>query len=128
MLNMKIEIESDVFDIVDRIKEIDDGYMIMYDTKLCRLELHNKKQLNTFCFVVKNNEINSNLINQILCSNIANIDSIVEEIDNNNILIEKVNAEKLKDYTGFVSKEIFDFASNSSKEFKTSDVFRFSWR
>ena len=26
---MKIKIESDVFDIVDRIKEIDDGYFIM---------------------------------------------------------------------------------------------------
>ena len=36
---MKIKIESDVFDIVDRIKEIDDGYFIIYDTQKNKFEI-----------------------------------------------------------------------------------------
>ena len=29
---MKIEIEDDVFEIVKRLKEIDDGYFVLYNT------------------------------------------------------------------------------------------------
>ena len=43
---MKIEIKEDLFDIVNRLKEIDDGYFVLYDLKKCRYEVHNKKQEN----------------------------------------------------------------------------------
>jgi hypothetical protein len=37
---MRIKIENDLFDICNRIKEIDDGYFIIYDTEKDRFEVH----------------------------------------------------------------------------------------
>ena len=45
---MKIKIESDVFNIINRIKEIDDGYFIMYNTNSKKFEVHNEKNLNSY--------------------------------------------------------------------------------
>ena len=49
-------IENDALDIAARLKEIDDGYFIVYNGYFKRLEVHNKKQgKNTFCLVVPSN-------------------------------------------------------------------------
>ena len=37
-------IENDALDIAARLKEIDDGYFIVYNGYFKRLEVHNKKQ------------------------------------------------------------------------------------
>ena len=126
--DMKIIVESDVFDIVDRIREIDDGYRIMHNFKTNMLELHNINQRNSFCFNIKNNEISSKIINDIFYSNIKNIDNIVNDIDNNNSEVEKNNKEKAFDLTTYMSKEIFDFSNNSSKEYKIDKAFSSVWR
>lgn len=125
---MRKEIESDVFDIVDRIKEIDDGYRIMLNYKTGKLELHNINQNNSFCFNIKNNEISSNLINDILLSQIRYIDNIIENIDNSNALVEKNNKDKVNDLTKYMAKEIFDFSNNSSKAYDCEKAFSNMWR
>ncbi len=125
---MKIEIESDVFDIVDRIKEIDEGYKILYDTKSGKLELHNINQINTFCLNIKNNEILPVLINDILCSQSRFIDNIIDKIDRNNRDIEKNNRDNIKDITDYMAREVFDFSNNSSKEYNCNNAFCNKWR
>lgn len=40
-------IENDALDIAARLKEIDDGYFIVYNGYFKRLEVHNKKQGKT---------------------------------------------------------------------------------
>ena len=46
---MKIRIENDVFDVVKRIKQIDDGYFVVFDLDKEKYELHNKYQNNSYC-------------------------------------------------------------------------------
>lgn len=125
---MRIEIDSDVFDIVNRIKEIDDGYKIMLNLKNGKLELHNTKQANTFCFVIKNNVLDTSVIEQIYNTSTRDIDTIMEDIDNNNMLIEKNNENNLKDYTNYMSREIYGFSNNSSKEYDYKNAFSTEWR
>ncbi len=125
---MKIEIESDVFDIVNRIKEIDDGYKIMLNLKTGLLELHNTNQRNTFCFNIKNNEISSKLIDDIFYSNIRYIDNIINDIDNMNSKVEKESKDETLDLTTYMAKEIFDFSNNSSKEYDLNKAFSSVWR
>ena len=120
---MRIEIESDVFDIVNRIKEIDDGYRILLNLKTGLLELHNINQRNTFCFNIKNNEISSKIIDDIFYSKVENIDNIMSDIDNNNSDIEKNNKNKTLDLTTYMAKEVFDFSNNSSKEYDLDKAF-----
>ncbi|MBE5738282.1 MAG: hypothetical protein E7354_00905 [Clostridiales bacterium] len=125
---MKIEIESDVFDIVERVKEIDDGYRIVYDTVSDNLELHNINQKNSFCLNIKNNQISPDLINLILKSEIRYIDTIISEIDSNNEKIEKENSDNVRDLTSYMAGEVFAFANNSSKEFECNKAFGSKWR
>lgn len=125
---MRIEIESDVFDIVNRIKEIDDGYRILLNLKTGLLELHNINQRNTFCFNIKNNEISSKIIDDIFYSKVENIDNIMSDIDNNNSNIEKNNKNKTLDLTTYMAKEVFDFSNNSSKKYDLDKAFSNVWR
>ncbi len=50
---MLIPIHSDLFDITGRLKAIDDGYFVVYNTKVGKFEVHNRKQReNTYALTV----------------------------------------------------------------------------
>lgn len=124
---MKIKIESDVYDIVNRIKEIDDGYYIVYNTAKMVYELHNSKQPYSYCLTIPYDEIDNRLIDLICVTNIRNIDNIIEDIDNNNDKLEKEKMNKFKDVSDYKLREIYKFESNSSKEIG-DDLFENNWR
>ena len=124
---MKIKIDDDVFEIAKRIKEIDDGYYIVFDTKKEVYELHNSKQVYSYCLTVPYANLDSRLLDMVLYTNILNIDNIIKDIDNNNASIERNTAIQVKDYTNFMVKEIYDFCNNSSKQY-INDNFKNMWR
>ena len=123
---MKIKIESDVYDIVDRIKEIDEGYFIIYNTKSRCFELHNYNQADTYCLRIPYDCIDERVIDLIYNSLSSNIDVIIENIDNNNELIEKKNMESIRDVSDYKVREVYKFANNSSKEI--TGMFECCWR
>ena len=50
---MKIKVMGDLFSISSRIREVDRNYIIVFDTKKRRYEVHNTMQKdNTMCFVI----------------------------------------------------------------------------
>lgn len=125
---MKIKIESDVFDIVDRIKEIDDGYYIVLNNQNCKFELHNKKQLNTYCFTIENNCIDNRVIDKILYTNIKNIDKIINEIDKNNIDNENKKIAEISHQSKYMLNEFYKFANNTSRDIDDDKAFSTVWR
>lgn len=124
---MKIKIDSDVYDIVDRIKEIDDGYFILYDTNRKVFEVHNKNQFDSYCLTVVDGVLDSRVIDLLYKSNIVFIDNIVEDIDNTNEEIERKGKQKIKDDTDYRIREMYKFLNNSSKEIG-EDLFKSKWR
>lgn len=125
---MKIKIESDIFDIVDRIKDIDEGYIIVYDDIKNKFEIHNMNQINTYCFTSKYDTIDSRIIKEILELNISNIDTIIDDIDRNNTLIEQNMYNKMKDDSNYIIREIYKYSANSSKEYNEGIAFSTIWR
>ena len=125
---MKIKIESDVFDIVNRIKEIDDGYFAIYDTIKNRIEIHNGKQFNSYCFTSKFENLTASTIDEILYSNIRNIDKIMEDIDKNNQSIEQNSNNQMMDYGAYMFGEIYNYYNNSSKGYDSDVAFSTVWR
>ena len=57
-------IENDALDIAARLKEIDDGYFIVYNGYFKRLEVHNKKSRakKHLCLVVPSNRLNARTV------------------------------------------------------------------
>ena len=113
---MKIKIESDVHDIHERLKEIDDGYYLVYDTEKELYELHNSNQQNSFCLTIPFDCVDARIIDMVYVTSIDNIDNIIEDIDTNNSKISMEKESKNKDIADYKIREIYRFASNSSKE------------
>ncbi|HEY8423462.1 MAG TPA: hypothetical protein VIL23_01715 [Clostridia bacterium] len=50
---MKIKIENDLYDIANRLKSIDSGYFVVFDTERKKYEIHNTNNIgNTYCLTV----------------------------------------------------------------------------
>lgn len=125
---MRIKIDSDAFNIVDRIKEIDNGYFIVLNTDKDCFELHNEKQVNTYCLTIPYNQIDVRIIFLIYKTMVGNVDNIMYEIDTNNLKIERNNNDYVKNYTEYTAKEVFQFANNSSKIYNHDKAFTTTWR
>lgn len=125
---MKIKIESDVFDIIKRIKEIDENYFVLFDTNKNKYELHYKNQFNTYCFTYPYENLDNRIIDLIYFSNVSNIDNIIEDIDNNNAKIEKDNMKSVKSSSDYMVREIYNFSKISSKNLDELKAFSSVWR
>ena len=90
---MLIEIRNDVYFILDRIKEIDNGYKIFYNLAKKHFEIHNSKQKgDSYCLTVPFKVLDERTVNLVRKSRVENADEIFREIDkqneNNNKKIE----------------------------------------
>lgn len=125
---MKIKIESDVFDIAKRVKQINENYYILFDTSKQKFELHSKEQQNSYCFSYPFQNLDNRFLDLVYTTNIKYIDNIMEDIDNNNREIEKREKQKTKSQTDYMFREIYSFANNSSKELDDKKLFSSIWR
>lgn len=125
---MKIEIESDVFDIIKRIKDIDKNYYIMYNLDNCKYELHYRGLPNTYCFTCPFDNLDKRFIDLVYKTNIQYIDNIVEDIDNNNVKLEQEYNNKVNSQTNYQLREIYNFSNNSSKNLDDVKAFTSVWR
>ena len=99
---MLIKIETDVFFITQRIKEIDANYFINFNTKTKKFEVHHKEQFgNTFCLSVPYDALDERTLELVRKTKIENLEKLIQKLDNENYVIEKQNnkkiAEKLKE-------------------------------
>ena len=90
---MKVKLSSDVYNISKRIKKIDVGYYVVYDTSRNKFEIHNYKQLgSTYCLTLPYSCLDERCLNYVLKTRSVNIEKIINEIDNLNSI--KQSAEK----------------------------------
>lgn len=79
---MLININADTYFISERLKEIDENYVIKYNTNTKKYEIHNLSQLeNTYALTLPYNELDERTINYVQKTRIENIDEIIHEID-----------------------------------------------
>ena len=89
---MKIQIFNDVYNISNRIKNIDRDYYVVYNTSKQKFEIHNSSQIGTsYCLTLPYNELDERALKYVLKSSTNNIDEILEKIENNNNSIESAN-------------------------------------
>lgn len=90
---MNIKIENDVFDIANRIKNIDRKYVIYFNTTKNQFEVHNLSQKqDTYCLRVPYPVLDDRTLKLTRQTSGANIKIILNQIEIDNELVE--NAEK----------------------------------
>lgn len=86
---MKIKLASDVYNISNRIKEIDKDYYIVYNTSKKQFEVHNSNQIgSSYCLALPYSELDNRTLNYVLKTRSSNIDKILAKIDNDNKLLQ----------------------------------------
>ena len=88
----KIEITHDVFDIARRIKEIDEDYFILYDRRLMRFEVHNRRQRpNTLSLVLPYDRLDCRAIDKVLSTRMEVVYKQLAELEKFN---ENISAKR----------------------------------
>lgn len=110
---MKIKIDTNVYMIPERLKEIDNGYFVMRDLDNMRFEVHNSNNLSdTFCFVVPFDELDDRTIEHCKKTSIANLDRIIKEMDDYNTKLEMTVNNKAFEEANDKAKEIVKYVKD----------------
>lgn len=123
---MLIKIFNDVHDICFRLKQIDDGYFVVFNTKSQKFEVHNKNQTHTFCLSVPHKTLDKRTVDLTMKTRRENFDKILKEIDESNKRLEDENNKKIKDLVAFKAKEMFDYAKKHDAT-KFDDAYVTKW-
>jgi len=104
---MRFQITYDVYEISKRIKNIDKDYYIVYDTFTNKFEVHNSSQLDTtYCLTLPYSELDERTLNYVAKTRCANIENILEEIENNNKIQESADKSSVLDEFNEISADI----------------------
>ena len=89
---MKIKIEHDVYNIANRIKDIDKDYYLVFNTSKNKFEVHNSGQLDSsFCLTIPYDFLDERTLNLVYETRVENIERILNKIENDNKLKESAD-------------------------------------
>ncbi|MBO5103408.1 MAG: hypothetical protein J6C13_04920 [Clostridia bacterium] len=122
-----IKISHDIFDICDRVKEIDSGYYVVYNTIKNQYEIHNSKQKsNTFCIVCENG-LNSRVITKLRKTRVENIEKVLKELEKHNEKLELDAKKAITDETSWKAREMFDYANKREEDCDFLNAYKTTW-
>ena len=89
-----IEIKSDVFDIVKRIKSIDKKYFVVYNFVRKKFEVHYKRNKNDYELTIPYTSLDARAVEFVRKTRIENRKKLFEEIEKTNEQLEKNETKK----------------------------------
>lgn len=123
---MKIQIVNDLFEIANRLLEIDESYYVVFDTVKNRFEVWTNAPKNTMCFVVKNKTLDCRVLQYALSTSSKNAYKIYERIEKENKNNSDRIITKIKDENESKFKEIFNY-EKLSKEMDPNKSYKTVW-
>ena len=86
---MLIKLNSDVYNISKRVKYIDKGYYVLFNTSTKKFEIHNNNQVgSSYCLSLPFNQLDERTLTFINKTKSNNIEKILKEIENDNKIRE----------------------------------------
>ena len=123
---MKIKINSDVFNIIDRLKQIDEGYYVMFNTNSKKFEIHNSNTKNSYCLTVPYGQLDLRTLVLVEKTHVKNYNNIIKLIDENNSKKEIENVENLKEISDYKIKELLRYSKIDTEDIN-NNVFSTTW-
>ena len=93
-----IEIKSDVLGVIDRIKRLNNGYRVYYNTKNQKLVLYlikNNLRPSEYCLTYHFDTIDERMVEYTLKSEVQNRKAVLDEIERSNALLLKKEQKNL---------------------------------
>lgn len=109
-------IEDDLFGIARRLKEIDEGYFLVYNNLLGRYEVHSHKNIgDTLSLVCPYDRVDVRLLSLVRKTKRENAKEIFKNIEEHNEKIEKGIEQKRIEDTKDRAKELLERLKISGK-------------
>lgn len=89
-------IENDLFDIANRIKNIDKDYVIYRNMLSGKFELHNTRYTPSLQVILPYDELDMRTIVYTVNTRVENIKKVAEEMEKENQRLEKENYAKMQ--------------------------------
>ncbi len=125
---MKIEIKNDLFNIVNRLKQIDENYFVLFNLKNKKFELHNKMQGNkTYCLTFPFNTLDERAVEHAYKTSVKNASKIFFEIETQNKKIEEKSKQKILDECADIFNEIYKYSNAHTTELSTQGIYKTKW-
>lgn len=109
-----IPVESNVFDIPNRLREINSNYFVMFNPSTQLFELHDKSQTVTHCLTFPFDELDGRCIDYTRERLVHRADILFKEMEAKNAKIEAEAEKKFTDDVGVIAKEIHTHAIRGS--------------
>lgn len=82
---MLIKITGDLYHIDQRLKEIDKGYYIMFNTQKNSYEIHSSTQKNnSYCLTLPYSKLDARAVTYVKSTRREYMDNVLNEIEKNN--------------------------------------------
>lgn len=91
---MLYKIKEDLFNISNRIKQIDNNYFLVYNTLRKKFEVHYKRDKYTYELTIPYNELDARAVDFVRKTRVHNKEIILEEIKKNNAILENEKQKK----------------------------------
>ncbi len=91
-----MEVKDDLYDVVKRIKEISPDYFVEFNPRTLRYELHSHYLRPTYVLTFPFERLDQRAVIHTLKTRVTNIDKLIEEIERDNLRLEKTATEHAK--------------------------------
>lgn len=105
-----ILVDSNVFNIPERIRDIDPDYFVIFNPKTQKYELHHRKQDVSFCVEFPFDELDGRAVEYVNETKIERIRSIKRQMEEKNRLIEEGQNKEFTDKVECMAKDIHKYA------------------
>lgn len=122
MFPFLIYIDSNNYDIPERIKEIEPHYFVMFNPRQQKFEIHNTNQLHsTYCLTVPFNELDSRTLDEVRRTRIENAKKLMAEIEAHNQKLELDRLKAAQDKVAWKANEIYKYGKAHESVDKLDD-------
>ncbi len=122
---MKIKINDNVFDVISRLKQINNSFYVVYNLSTKKFELHSSNYGSlSYILTFPYNSLDGRVINYTL-KNIYQNDNSIEKIDKHNEKIKLKMLEKVKSENEYKTTKLLDYSNKKSND--PLNVFKSVW-
>ncbi len=122
MMPYLIYVESNIFNIPERLREIEPHYFVMFNPRQQKFEVHNTNQLHsTYCLTVPFDELDSRTLDEVRRTRWENHKKLMAEIEAHNQKLELDRLKAAQDKIAWKANEIYKYGKAHESVEKLDD-------
>lgn len=112
----RIPVLSNVYDIPERLKEINPNFFVMFNSVTQKYEVHDAAQtMNTFACQLPFDELDARALEYVQKYSFVNLDKLAREVEEHNERLDEQRKNTILDKAGYKMKQALKYLDQTSK-------------